>query len=370
MKLLAVIENLDNRYGGPANSLPNLLLHLKNNYAIDVRIISVRLYDHETNEHIERIGIPWNNSPTKIGHTKIMYSPTLRRQLAATITPNTIVYINNLWNYVSYCAFIQARRKNAKVIIAPRGGLFPWSLKQRYWMKKLAWRLFQGNHLNQCDGVHVTSEEEFEAVRKLGIDSKNIKISTHGVYLPELTCAKEDFFPEHKKYFLFLSRLHPKKGIQELLEWWQLLAPDYTDWTLVIAGPDYGNFSEYCDQPQTRYIGSVQGVEKWRLLANARFLALPSHTENFGIVIAEALGVGTPVITTQETPWEVLNQVDCGQWVTLTQFRQALITYLSMEPDALAEAGLRGQRLVREEYSWDAKSHRFYHQLIAPILEQ
>lgn len=369
MKLLAVIENLDNRYGGPANSLPNLLSHLQKNYGLAVEVVSVRLYDNEVNEHIERTGIPWDNSATLVGPTKIMYSPTLRQRLSEVITKDTIVYINNLWNYVSYCAYVQARRKGAKVITAPRGGLFSWSLQQRYWLKKLAWIFFQGAQLKCCDRIHVTSDDEFQAVHTLGVKTGSIGISTHGVYVPTVRSVEKAVVPEGSKYFLFLSRLHPKKGILELLSWWQALAGDYPDWTLVIAGPDYGDFSRRCDGPQTCYVGSVHGAEKWQLLANAQFLALPSHTENFGIVIAEALGAGTPVITTHGTPWESLNEFDCGQWVAIAQFREALINYLSMEPAALIEAGLRGKNLIQERYSWSAQSHQFYHHLIAPIVE-
>jgi beta-aspartyl-peptidase (threonine type) len=102
--------------------------------------------------------------------------------------------------------------------------------------------------------------------------------------------GEQKLLPDGCKYFLFLSRLHPKKGILELLDWLQSLAGDYPDWTLVIAGPDYGDFSRHCDGPQTCYIGSVHGAEKWQLLADARFLALPSHTENFGIVIHGGAG--------------------------------------------------------------------------------
>jgi len=367
MKLLAVIENLDNRYGGPANSLPNLLFHLQKNYDMEVEIVSVRLHNDEINEHIERTGIPWNNRSTLVGPAKIMYSPTLKRQLAETITKDTIVYINNLWNYVAFCAYKQARSKGAKVIIAPRGGLFPWALKQRYCLKKFAWRLFQGSNLIKCDRVHVTSEEESQAACKLGVASTAIGLSAHGVYLPAITNPGNSLPAVHGKYFLFLSRLHRSKGILELLEWWRSLAAHHPDWTLVIAGPDYGNFSGQCNGSQIRYVGPVGGTEKWKLLANARFLAHPSHTENFGIVIAEALGVGTPVITTQGTPWGVLNQVDCGQWVPLSQFRQALERYLSKAPGELVEAGLRGQRLIQEQYSWDAQSRQFYQQLIAPL---
>lgn len=159
---------------------------------------------------------------------------------------------------------------------------------------------------------------------------------------------------------LFLSRIHPKKGLRVLIEAWDQLAP--TGWDLVIAGPDEGgHLAEVrsavrkCNLEQkVKFPGEVWGPEKNQLYFDADLFVLPSLSENFGLVIAEALSCGVPVITTKATPWEELETHRCGWWVeTGTQpLVEALRVALSLPREELREMGMRGRKLIQEKYAW------------------
>ena len=120
-----------------------------------------------------------------------------------------------------------------------------------------------------------------------------------------------------KKWILFMSRVHPKKGLLELAKAWMQIRGSHADWELVIAGPEQDK--GYAEKVRAELKGEgvwtaeLRGEEKWAALGNAGFFVLPSHSENFGLVVAESLAAGRPVLTTTGTPWGATKQPGDGR---------------------------------------------------------
>ena len=159
---------------------------------------------------------------------------------------------------------------------------------------------------------------------------------------------------------LFLGRIHPIKGLINLLEAWALVKP--LDYKLTIAGPDEANYlqkillkiQQLRLQGSVEVIGSVEGDAKHKLFCEATLLILPSFTENFGVVVTEALSYGIPVITTTGTPWSDLLDYGCGWWVapTVEALTGALQEATSLAPQDLQAMGQKGREYVKR-YDWN-----------------
>ena len=161
---------------------------------------------------------------------------------------------------------------------------------------------------------------------------------------------------------LFLSRIHPKKGVSELLRVWRKVEPDFSQWHLIVAGPDLDGYQsrirrEVFDSKianRVTFAGMLSGSERKAAFANADIFVLPTHSENFGIAIAEALAFGLPVITTKGAPWKELIAHECGWWIDLgdADLMQSLKGALCLPKAELAAMGERGRALMARKYSW------------------
>jgi glycosyltransferase involved in cell wall biosynthesis len=236
--------------------------------------------------------------------------------------------------------------------------LTPWALRHHRWKKRLAWHTYQKWVLRQAALFHVTSQEEVDALRNLGLDQPAAVIP-NGVPLPELPQAEAQ--QSTQKQALFLSRLHPKKGLPMLLKAWAKVRPE--GWCLNLVGPsENGHRAELEAQArrlgledQVHFVGPVSDDEKWDVYRRADLFVLPTHSENFGIVVTEALAAGIPVLTTTGAPWGDLQTHDCGWWVEpdVDALADALADAVARGPEARAAMGRRGRRLVQARYSWE-----------------
>ncbi len=269
-----------------------------------------------------------------------------------------VVHVNCCW--MPMCAFTQrwAQELGYKVVLTPHGMLEPWIMQRNYWTKKLpALLLYQRRAVVKAECVHATAESERVNLLKLGYN-RNISIVPNGVDVESIE-MKSSWSKTRK--ILFLSRVHVKKGIEFLIEAAVQLRSELEGYEFIIAGEGETEYIDRLRQSAAtqgvghmfNFCGGVYGEKKWELFREADIFVLPTYSENFGIVVAEALASGTPVITTTGTPWSELNEHKCGWCVDCTQ---ALITStlqqaISVTPMQLAEMGRRGRALIENGYS-------------------
>lgn len=267
-----------------------------------------------------------------------------------------VIHIHGTWTPILAVASYFANARRIPVVVSPHGCLEPWALQHRAWKKKLALALYQKHVFTKSSMVVATARQELESIRQLAIGSP-VAVIPNGVDIPPVCNHSQG---EGRK-FLFLSRVHPQKGLPDLIAAWSNVRRP--GWSVVIAGPDEdGHIEELRSQIDALGLGSdfeftglVTGQRKEALFAEADVFVLPTYSENFGIAVAEALARGVPVITTTGAPWQDIDTWRCGWWVSpgMDGVASALVAAMNTPREVLSEMGERGIRLVREKYSWD-----------------
>lgn len=288
----------------------------------------------------------------------------------------SVIHQHGIWLRSSHATSSYAYKNSVPLIVAPRGMLEPWALNHSKWKKKAAWMLFQQSDLSRADAFHATAHSEAESIRRLGF-KQPIAVIPNGVELadPSKLTGVRSRSSDQRKTALFLSRINPKKGIPMLLDAWKALSPD--GWRLVIAGNDDSSHLPALEQKireldlsnSVEFVGPLFGEEKERAFLDAALFLLPSYSENFGIVVAEALGYQVPVLTTTGCPWQELETHQCGWWVepTFEGVQSGLKRALAASSGDRQLMGERGRRLVEDNYQWPGIAARiceFYKWLI------
>jgi len=282
----------------------------------------------------------------------------LRKQTGAR-APD-VIHTHGMWESVGHWAAKWALRYRVPLVIQPHGMLEPWALGHKAWKKRIGMALFQRNDLDAARVLIATSSQEYESIRKLGL-RQPIAVIPNGVGLGVSRGAGDELprRPERVRSVLFLSRIHPKKGLLNLMHAWSRLAP--RGWRLRIAGPDEGgHLAEVMALAQqlgiaesVEYVGEVDGERKSETYRDADVFVLPTFSENFGVVVAEALAHGLPVITTRGAPWADLEAQRCGWWINIgvEPLVEALRAATGLNDEARGAMGERGRALV-QRYDW------------------
>lgn len=349
MKICIFTESIDKKDGGPSRSVPILARGLAE-AGVDVTLLAVET--DEMNTHLLE--------GTSV--TLVRVSPFASQGDYMTLLSSAkydLIHSQCIWVPSYHKVAVAARELNIPLIITPRGTLEPWSLEQKKWKKRLALLLYQKNDLQKSAAILATAEMEAEHVRTLGIKSP-IAVIPNGIDVTEYQCRPIDFLPKVKKQIVFLSRIHQKKGIEILINVWQRMRADYPEWKVVIAG---NGEEEYIQQLKTlistiglsevvEIIPPVFGEAKHKLYMESALFVLPTYSENFGMVIAEALACGVPVVTTNGTPWQELNTEKIGWCVDLSEdnIETAIREALSMPTKILFSMGQKGSEYVRDNY--------------------
>lgn len=349
MKILTFISSLDINSGGPSRSVPMLVKGLVE-FGVDVTLMTIR----SKNMNVHAL-------EGTTARLKVLEPSFTRREIAQYLKDEKfhLIQIQSMWDWPYHKVMVEARKLGIPYIVTPRGMLEPWSLSQKKWKKKLAWWLYQRNDVQKSVCVFTTAKMEAEHVTNLGITTCKAVIP-NGIETDSYPCKTS--VDVVKKQVLFLSRVHVKKGIEVLFEVWKQIHPDYEDWQLLVIGNGEAEYIHSLEnrveclglKESIKILPPVFGNDKIQIYQESALFCLPSYSENFGMVIAEAMSCGTPVITTTNCPWNILNDTKTGWCIDLNvdNLERALREALSMNPTELYDMGQKASKLIYENFDY------------------
>ena len=363
-KIIHVVERLNDEYGGPAKSVPYTAYYSSDaNVQHEVVCGFTQPFSENTVCSQLNISVTYCKivGPQKIGFS-LEYLYVLWKILKNG--ENCSIHLHNMWNFFPFYVYILKKFYKFEIYYSIRGALFPWSLEQGKWRKKISWILFQKKLLKLCKVVHVTSDQELCALQEIGFSENVIKIPNgipiKATDLDITRIRRKERNNDKILNIIFASRIHPKKGVDVLLS----SVKSITDISISIklAGPtnenDYLNrlLSIASTLPQNisvEFLGHCSTDTLRQLFLQADLFVLPSHTENFGIVIAEALSHGLPVITSTETPWSEIADEQAGYIIPVDTIsvELAIRNFAKLTDYQRAEMSLNAQKIV-QKYAW------------------
>lgn len=352
MKILQTIHCLDKSWGGPSTCTYQLVKGL-NEIGTSTDIFSLASHSEG-----DRIGddsfIKYVADDTK---TPLRISSNYREFLSKNGRCYDIIHANTIWLWTTHSAVSFANSQRKPLVLSPHGMLYSEALKVSKWKKKIILPLFQLKDLKNADVLHATSIAELNAIRKFGLTNP-VAVVPNGLYigiLPKMRTKENQI-----RHFGFVGRINPIKNIDILLQAWNLLGTKTSDCKLSIIGIEDINYEQQLRSYVTihkltnvKFVGFLSGDRLSEAINNLDYLVLPSKSENFGMVVPEALINGVPVIASRGTPWEELKQRKCGWWLDCStdELSQTLLEAINLEESKRKEMGARGQKLVCEKYT-------------------
>lgn len=345
MKILQTISGFGAHSGGTSTCTYDLIsaLHAERG-VVDLLTLSSK----DPTDRLMGMGEEWIHALPNDAITPFGYSANMKRWMEGKMGEYDILHANGLWMYANHITCAMARKYGKPYVITPHGMLYPAALRRSYWKKWPFLKLFFHKDIMHASCLHATCKQEMEHIREFGYRGP-VAIIPNPMVLPAPPSAKRS--PKAKKAFGFLGRLHPRKKVENLFYGVELLKERQQECELWIMGgglPEYEAFLKAEVQRlglrNVRFLGFVSGQDKYEKLALLSTLFVPSDFENFGMIVTEALSVGTPVMASLGTPWEELNNQHCGWWCDRTpeniaQVMRQVLDMPALELDAMGERG-------------------------------
>lgn len=357
---LSVVTHTEPRYGGLSTAVPRLGVTLRESGRFDVSLAAFCL----PNEQFEPEGYDGRHLNFWPATRSVwLRSQKLRQRFARVMRGSDAVHIHGLWEASTLIASRMAFAQGKPYLLSAHGMLEPWALAQKR-MKKLAYAsLFERRTISGAACLHALTQAEADQYRAFGARCP-IAIVPNAASVPAVLSAAPFFsrYPHlrERRVLLFLGRLHPKKGLNLLIEAWSQLAKSYPEAHLVVAGPDSeGTASKLQALIASRQIestvtftGMLDGEMKWSALAAAECFLLPSFSEGLSMSVLEALGAGVPVIITRNCNMPAVSRIGAGWEIApeVDEARQALQALLQRAPEQNREMGMRGAQLIATRY--------------------
>ncbi len=371
MRVLHVIPSISPLRGGPSRAVIDMVAALRLR-EVDAAILTTNDHgpglnpDLVTGRWQQHQGVPvlafprW--SPPIAALREFAISPGLSLWLARHLRDYDLLHIHALFSYPSTSAMAQARWAGVPYILRSIGQLSPWSLAQSRGRKRLMLHLIERRNLQRAAALHFTTGAERDEAAALGLAPATLVLPL-GVRGPEPAAAvpggRDGAAPVR---FLFLSRLHPKKRLENLLDALALLQRQRPEasWELAIAGDGEPRYVTGLQErsrrlgleTRCRWLGFIEGEAKWQALRAADWYVLPSAAENFGIAAVEALAAGTPVILSPEVA-VAADVARCGAGLVCGSdpeaLAQALATALERPSLSMRASALN---LAQMDFSW------------------
>lgn len=357
LKVLQTISSMSLSAGGPTTCTFNLLKGLKEE-GIEIQLLTFDILSKDDKLISNSTEFMRLIAPSK--HPRFGFSKEWTKWLEHH-TNYDLYHANALWQYPTHATLKAAKTNNKPCIISTHGMLYPEGLKKSKWIKKLSLFLYQANDLQNATAFHATSEQEKNYIRDFGLKQPIAvipnAIDTSNFGLPNFE-PKTD-----KRKVGFMGRLNPIKNIEGLIKAWALADSVTSQHELIIMGDGDLKYKETLIKlakdlgvTNIKYTGFVTGKIQDDLLSQLSYLVLPSKSENFGMVVPEALWKGIPVIASKGTPWQELEIHKCGWWSDndASSLSNVLKIALQIDETERIAMGKRGNKLIAEKYTLNA----------------
>jgi glycosyltransferase involved in cell wall biosynthesis len=351
MRVIHVVPTINEEAAGPSYSVPRLCESLIS-AGVDVQLAVL-------DWAAMAVHLPYLKTfSLGLGPRRLGVSPTMWRWLKqeALSGQAEIIHNHSLWMMPNIYSGRAVRNSSCRLMVSPRGTLSIRAMNINALQKKIFWHVFQAPALRSAVCFHATAKSEYDDIRRLGF-KQPVCILPNGIDVPSLAQKPN----KGRRQLLFLGRIHPIKGIDNLLHAWKRVEKKFSDWELHIAGPDNQGYlnemQELAKQLQLEHVvfrGALFGEEKLLAYRSASLFVLPTHSENFGMTVAEALAAGTPAIVTKGAPWGGLDKQKAGWWIDIgiEPLTECLKQALSTSPTHLEEMGRSGRDWMLSDYSW------------------
>jgi glycosyltransferase involved in cell wall biosynthesis len=364
LRAVHVIAGVGQTDGGPAYSVPRLCAALRDR-GVRTTLLSVDTLPTSQNRiadcgNCDRRLLPLDYANIPIAR-ELRASSGLLSDLGREAAVSDLIHNHGLWLMPNVYAGWVAARSRTPLIVAPRGTLGGAALRFSRLKKQIFWQLLQGPAVRCASCYHATSGQEYEDIRTYGL-TQPVAIVPNGIDLPKLGDAEQPQATADR-CVLSLGRIHPKKGLDRLLQAWAKLESAYPNWQLRIVGP-----AELRHDDELRLVARRLGLEnvsiepglydeqKSAAFRSADLFVLPTLNENFAMTVAESLAEGTPVVCTKGAPWAGLERERCGWWIDhgVDPLAATLGNAMRLPRENLVAMGRRGRAWMVRDFGWDA----------------
>jgi glycosyltransferase involved in cell wall biosynthesis len=365
MRVGMLTHSVSRRAGGIFETTRGLSAALHQPPELEIRVFG--LEDEATAQDLGAWGgVPVDVSAVR-GPRSFGYSPQLGPRIGSAGLD--LLHVHGLWTYTSIAARRWSRGRGASYLVSPHGMLDPWALQHSRWKKRVVSTLYEWDHLCRAACLQASCDAEYRAIRALGlrnpvcvipngVDPVNGDVSRPAAWRRDL--------PDNAKVLLYLGRLHPKKGLADLLQGWTEIHRQRSeaarDWHLVIAGWDQDGHratleaiaSKSCAAQSVRFVGPQFGPDKEATFRCSDAFILPSLSEGMPVTVLEAWAHGLPVLMTQHC--NLPEGFAAGAALPIQPGPEGIARQLdilfALSDDRRREVGARGLQLVETRFKW------------------
>lgn len=364
MKIGILTSSLSRNAGGLYDATRLLARDLHHSPDCEIEVFG--LEDQFTNRDISGWAGLRTNTLRVVGPRSLGYAPSLGGAL--NYAGLDLLHSHGLWMYPSRASLLWARSNKKPYVISPHGMLDSWAVNHSRWKKRLVGRMYEDAHLHGSACLHALCDAEFEAIRTYGLRNP-VCVIPNGIDLPDSLAAAvpvwHDLLPTNARVLLYLGRIHPKKGLVNLLHAWKLTQQgsfDDRSWVLAVAGWDQaGHEAELKSLASSLgisnsvfFVGPQFDNAKHASYARADAFVLPSFSEGLPMVVLEAWAHGLPVVKTPQCnlPEGFASCAAIKVEPVVDSIAEGLMSLFTLPDQKRLAMGMQGRRMVEERFTW------------------